>query len=341
MPDWTFWLLILLGVFVAGFGACWLVHWLYRPADSGMQRDLPGAYLPVKALWTHGNLDLSLRPDKPQTDGVVLNTGDRVLFADQKDSRENGIYVLHSGGWSRSTDFAHEHQGVVGQMVYIMEGVEWAEQTLVTQIVRFDNSLPQKPYTFSYGIHFVSLVTLVLGHKSREKNSYLTYHKGKLKWRPEGSGEIQHGLTEYHKQQKQLEPGLSALNVEWNKEWLHQTEETIWILLVQMVHEERTDLFRFECMVSALNDAPRISLIQETNPVRNLQTQVTPQTTSGGRWWSRMDRRALVLSIEYDKSVRCLTRLFRVGHCSLPFSDNEAKTNGLGSAAGPKIVGST
>ena len=55
---------------------------------------------PVKVAST-GNLTLS---GTQTIDGVSVLAGDRVLVKDQTDGKENGIYVVASGSWSRSTD---------------------------------------------------------------------------------------------------------------------------------------------------------------------------------------------------------------------------------------------
>lgn len=55
---------------------------------------------PVKVAST-GNLTLS---GTQTIDGVSVLAGDRVLVKDQTDGKENGIYVVASGSWSRSAD---------------------------------------------------------------------------------------------------------------------------------------------------------------------------------------------------------------------------------------------
>ena len=55
---------------------------------------------PVKAATT-GNITLS---GTQTVDGVSLLAGDRVLVKDQTDGKENGVYVVASGSWTRATD---------------------------------------------------------------------------------------------------------------------------------------------------------------------------------------------------------------------------------------------
>ena len=55
---------------------------------------------PVKAATT-ANITLS---GTQTVDGVSLLAGDRVLVKDQTDGKENGVYVVASGSWTRATD---------------------------------------------------------------------------------------------------------------------------------------------------------------------------------------------------------------------------------------------
>lgn len=58
-------------------------------------------------------------------DGVVLIAGDRVLVKNQTTASDNGIYIVSSGSWSRSSDAADGtagHTGVLGMVCQIEEG---------------------------------------------------------------------------------------------------------------------------------------------------------------------------------------------------------------------------
>jgi hypothetical protein len=55
-------------------------------------------------------------------DGVSCVTGDRVLVKNQASGVANGIYVVDTGEWSRSTDFDGSYDGVKGTLVYINAG---------------------------------------------------------------------------------------------------------------------------------------------------------------------------------------------------------------------------
>lgn len=54
-------------------------------------------------------------------DGVVLSAGDRVLVKDQSSAAQNGIYVVASGAWSRSSD-ADTWNELVGAFTFVEDG---------------------------------------------------------------------------------------------------------------------------------------------------------------------------------------------------------------------------
>jgi len=55
-------------------------------------------------------------------DGVVLETGDRVLVKDQASGADNGIYVVDTGTWSRSRDCDGSYDLVQGALTFINDG---------------------------------------------------------------------------------------------------------------------------------------------------------------------------------------------------------------------------
>jgi hypothetical protein len=55
-------------------------------------------------------------------DGVVLVAGDRVLVKDQSTASENGIYVVDSGSWSRSSDADSDAEVTSGLFTFVSEG---------------------------------------------------------------------------------------------------------------------------------------------------------------------------------------------------------------------------
>lgn len=76
----------------------------------------------VKALAT-SNITLS---GTQTVDGVALVAGDRVLVSGQTDAKTNGIYVVASGAWTRSTD-ADTGAELAGLGVWVNGGTVYAD----------------------------------------------------------------------------------------------------------------------------------------------------------------------------------------------------------------------
>ena len=57
-------------------------------------------------------------------DGISLSVGDRVLVTGQTDAKQNGVYVVASGSWSRATDFDESSEVKEGNFVFVQEGTE-------------------------------------------------------------------------------------------------------------------------------------------------------------------------------------------------------------------------
>lgn len=74
----------------------------------------------VKAATT-ANITLS---NTQTVDGVALSVGDRVLVKDQSTGSQNGIYVVASGAWTRSTDADNNPGGEVtsGMFTFVEQG---------------------------------------------------------------------------------------------------------------------------------------------------------------------------------------------------------------------------
>ena len=74
----------------------------------------------VKAATT-ANITLS---NTQTVDGVALSVGDRVLVKDQSTASQNGIYVVASGSWTRSTDADNNPGGEVtsGMFTFVEQG---------------------------------------------------------------------------------------------------------------------------------------------------------------------------------------------------------------------------
>jgi hypothetical protein len=70
---------------------------------------------------TTANITLS---NTQTVDGVALSVGNRVLVKDQSTASQNGIYVVASGAWTRSTDADNNPNGEVtsGMFTFIEEG---------------------------------------------------------------------------------------------------------------------------------------------------------------------------------------------------------------------------
>lgn len=68
---------------------------------------------------TTGNITLS---NTQTVDGVALAVGDRVLVKDQSTASQNGIYVVQSGAWTRSTDFDSNTEVTSGAFTFVEEG---------------------------------------------------------------------------------------------------------------------------------------------------------------------------------------------------------------------------
>lgn len=61
--------------------------------------------------------------DTQTIDGVSLSSGDRVLVKNQTDQKENGVYVVAAGPWTRATDFDENSDFTAGVFVYVSEGI--------------------------------------------------------------------------------------------------------------------------------------------------------------------------------------------------------------------------
>jgi hypothetical protein len=77
---------------------------------------------------TTANITLS---NTQTIDGVALSVGRRVLVKDQTVGSENGIYVVASGAWSRSTDADTDAEVVSGMFVFVEQGTANADSGFV------------------------------------------------------------------------------------------------------------------------------------------------------------------------------------------------------------------
>ncbi len=67
---------------------------------------------------TTGNITLS---GTQTIDGIAVVAGDRVLVKDQTNQKENGIYVVDSGAWSRASDMDASSE-FSGSAVFVQQG---------------------------------------------------------------------------------------------------------------------------------------------------------------------------------------------------------------------------
>lgn len=100
---------------------------------------------PVRAKTT-GNITLS---GEQTIDGVACVTGDRVAVLSQTTTTQDGIYLVSSGGWTRTTDFA-VGQDMASASFFVQEGstnadTQWSiTNNLGGGVVGTDNLAPQQ-----------------------------------------------------------------------------------------------------------------------------------------------------------------------------------------------------
>ena len=77
---------------------------------------------------TTANITLS---NTQTVDGVSLQVGDRVLVKDQSTASQNGIYVVASGSWARSSDMDEPAEMTSGVFFFVEEGTANADAGFV------------------------------------------------------------------------------------------------------------------------------------------------------------------------------------------------------------------
>jgi phage-related tail fiber protein len=60
-------------------------------------------------------------------DGVSGADGERFLLRAQTSAPENGIWVMHTGGWTRAADADTSAKVNAGMFVFVEEGAIWAD----------------------------------------------------------------------------------------------------------------------------------------------------------------------------------------------------------------------
>jgi phage-related tail fiber protein len=94
--------------------------------DSNLE---PSAGLAIKEaarVGTTANITLN---GTQTIDGIAAAEGDRVLVKNQTDATQNGIYVVSSGNWARSTDFNESNEVAQGTQVFVTLGTVNATKT--------------------------------------------------------------------------------------------------------------------------------------------------------------------------------------------------------------------
>lgn len=92
-----------------------------------------------------GNIDLATGGFL-SVDGVTVADGDRVLVKDQTTSSQNGIYVAHSGAWTRATD-ANSAPELSNAALFVQQGSTFADSAW-TQIATV-TAVGTDPISFS------------------------------------------------------------------------------------------------------------------------------------------------------------------------------------------------
>ena len=77
---------------------------------------------------TTANITLS---NTQTVDGIALDVGDRILVKDQSTASQNGIYVVASGSWARSSDMDEPAEMTSGVFFFVEEGTANADAGFV------------------------------------------------------------------------------------------------------------------------------------------------------------------------------------------------------------------
>lgn len=110
---------------------------------------VPVQYADVVAASTSddGNITLS---GEQLVGGVDLVEGDRTLLIAQDAGVENGLWIVHSGPWTRPTDFDGAGEAVTGATVQVLEGTQAGLWRLTTQGTITIGTTAQTWRAFSY-----------------------------------------------------------------------------------------------------------------------------------------------------------------------------------------------
>ncbi|MFM7183928.1 MAG: beta strand repeat-containing protein [Planctomycetota bacterium] len=98
------------------------------------------AYVPARVATT-ANVNLA-SGGLLTVDGVSLAVGDRVLVMNQTNPRQNGLYVVATGGWTRAADADTAAELVAGSYVFVAEGATGGRRgfVLTDDVVQVGNT---------------------------------------------------------------------------------------------------------------------------------------------------------------------------------------------------------
>jgi hypothetical protein len=102
---------------VPGEGLVWVPpNWIPgTPVSQGL--------IPLAPVRVATDATITALPPPAVIDGITMVAGDRVLVKDQIDARQNGIYIYDAVAPSRAPDAAAEGDLVVGNSVFVEEGL--------------------------------------------------------------------------------------------------------------------------------------------------------------------------------------------------------------------------
>lgn len=119
--------------------------------------------------------------DRPPAvmDGVLCTLGHRILARHQKNTYENGIYVVvEQQQWRRAVDMMYNEQVHMGSFVYVLEGHEYAGTMWAVHLPTESPHIDTFP-----NVEFVPALDYVISTKQRSQGQELhSYADGRLAW---------------------------------------------------------------------------------------------------------------------------------------------------------------
>jgi hypothetical protein len=125
-------------------------------------------------------------------DGIAISVGDRVLVKDQTIQTLNGIYIVSSSYWTRSTDFNSSDKIYKGQVVFVMEGQQNKTTTwMLTSVPLYDFGTVDFPDAPTLGTTPLSFVKCKSGNVDISGNYvYSTVTNGNVFVKGSGTGSV-------------------------------------------------------------------------------------------------------------------------------------------------------